>query len=76
MLGFAKKLFGSSNDRKVKQMTARVASINAFEAQLSALDDAALRGKTDEFKQRIANGESLDALMPNPLSHSFLSWLI
>ena len=64
MLGFAKKLFGSSNDRKVKQMTARVASINAFEAQLSALDDAALRGKTDEFKQRIANGESLDALMP------------
>ena len=64
MLGFAKKLFGSSNDRKVKQMTAKVASINAFEPALAALDDAALRAKTDEFKSRIAGGESLDSLLP------------
>jgi preprotein translocase subunit SecA len=64
MLGFAKKLFGSSNDRKVKMTSAKVASINALEAQFAALDDAALRGKTDEFKSRIAAGETLDAIMP------------
>jgi preprotein translocase subunit SecA len=64
MLGFAKKLFGSSNDRKVKMMTAKVASINALEAQFAALDDTALRAKTEEFKGRIAGGESLDAILP------------
>ena len=64
MLGFAKKLFGSSNDRKVKITTAKVASINALEPQFAALDDAALRGKTEAFKARLAAGETLDAIMP------------
>ena len=64
MLGFAKKLFGSSNDRKVKAMQARVQQINALEPQFAALSDAELRGKTEEFKARVAKGESLDAILP------------
>ncbi len=57
-----KKLFGSSNDRKVKAMAAKVGGINALEPAISALSDEALRAKTDEFKTRYANGESLDSL--------------
>jgi preprotein translocase subunit SecA len=57
-----KKFFGSSNDRKVKAMTAKVAAINALEPQMIALSDADLRGKTEEFKRRYAAGESLDQL--------------
>jgi preprotein translocase subunit SecA len=57
-----KKLFGSSNDRKVKAMTAKVGGINALEPEISALSDDALRAKTDEFKTRVAKGESLESL--------------
>ncbi|OJU08179.1 MAG: preprotein translocase subunit SecA [Caulobacterales bacterium 68-7] len=64
MLGFAKKLFGSSNDRKVKGFQARVAQINALEPSFAALSDDELRGKTEAFKQRFAAGESLDKLLP------------
>jgi preprotein translocase subunit SecA len=63
MLGFAKKLFGSSNDRKVKTLTARVAKINAYEAEYAALSDAALQAKTDEFKARLEKGETLDDIL-------------
>ena len=64
MLGFAKKFFGSSNERKVKAMSAQVARINALEPEYAALSDEALRAKTDEFKARLAKGESLDSLLP------------
>ena len=64
MLGFAKKFFGSSNERKVKAMSAQVAKINALEPEYAALSDEALRGKTDEFKARLAKGETLDSLLP------------
>ena len=63
MLGLAKKLFGSSNERKVKTLTARVAKINAYEPEYAALSDDALKGKTDEFKARLAKGESLDDIL-------------
>ncbi len=63
MLGFAKKLFGSSNERKVKTFQARVAKINALEAEYAALSEEALKGKTDEFKARLAKGESLDDIL-------------
>jgi preprotein translocase subunit SecA len=63
MLGFAKKLFGSSNDRKVKTLTARVAKINAYEAEYAALSDEALKAKTDEFKARLEKGETLDDIL-------------
>jgi preprotein translocase subunit SecA len=64
MLGFAKKLFGSSNDRKVKALAARVAAINALEPAFEALSDAELKGKTAEFKERVAKGETLEQLLP------------
>ncbi|WP_091741205.1 preprotein translocase subunit SecA [Phenylobacterium immobile] len=57
------KLFGSSNDRKVKAMSARVAKINAYEPTFQALSDEALRAKTLEFKDRLAKGATLDDLM-------------
>lgn len=63
MLGFAKKFFGSSNERKVKAMSAQVAKINALEPDYAALSDEALRAKTDEFKARLAKGETLDSLL-------------
>jgi preprotein translocase subunit SecA len=63
MLGLAKKLFGSSNDRKVKAMGAQVAAINALESQYAALSDDELRGKTEIFRARLAAGESLDDLL-------------
>jgi preprotein translocase subunit SecA len=60
---FLKKIFGSRNDRLVKSFGQRVAAINALEASISALSDDALRAKTQEFKDRIAQGASLDSLL-------------
>jgi preprotein translocase subunit SecA len=62
--GLLKKIFGSRNDRLIKQYTQVVRKINALEAGISALSDEALRSKTAEFKARVANGETLDALLP------------
>jgi len=61
---FLTKLFGSRNDRLLKQYRKTVARINASEAEYEQLSDEALRGKTQEFKERIAKGETLDALLP------------
>ncbi|MCU4178766.1 preprotein translocase subunit SecA [Bosea sp. BH3] len=64
MLGaLAKKLFGSSNDRRVKGYQPRVAAINALEKDLAALSDEALKARTEEFKQQIAGGAKLDDLL-------------
>jgi preprotein translocase subunit SecA len=57
-------LFGSRNDRLLKQYRGTVVKINALESSLEGLDDAALRAKTDEFRARLAQGETLDALLP------------
>ncbi len=57
-------VFGSRNDRFVKQLEKIVAKINALEPQMEALSDAELQAKTPEFKTRIANGESLDKILP------------
>jgi preprotein translocase subunit SecA len=62
--GLLKKIFGSRNDRLVRQYLQTVRKINALEPEISALSDDALRGKTAEFRQRVANGEALDALLP------------
>lgn len=63
MLGFAKKIFGSSNDRKVKEFMSRVLKINALEDKYAALSDDELRMMTDAFRDRLAGGESLDKIM-------------
>ncbi len=59
-----KKLFGSRNDRLLKQFRSSIVAINALEARFAALSDEALRGMTEEYKARIAQGEALDALLP------------
>jgi preprotein translocase subunit SecA len=59
-----KKLFGSKNEREVKRMLKAVQTVNAFEEQMLALSDEQLRAKTDEFKARLAKGETLDQLLP------------
>ena len=62
--GLLKKIFGSRNDRLIKQYSRVVRKINALEAGIAALSDEDLRGKTAEFKARVASGETLDALLP------------
>lgn len=59
-----KKLFGSKNEREVKRMLKAVQAVNAFEEQMLALSDEQLRAKTEEFKARLAKGETLDQLLP------------
>ena len=59
-----KRIFGSRNDRLVKQYAQKVLSINAMEPAMQALSDEALKAKTEEFKQRHANGETLEQLLP------------
>ena len=64
MLGvLARRLFGSANDRAVKSLRKTVDRINALEPSIASLDDAALRAKTDDFRQRLAAGETLDDLL-------------
>ena len=62
--GLLKKIFGSRNDRLIKQYSLNVKRINALEPAMQALSDEQLQAKTDEFRQRHANGETLDALLP------------
>ena len=57
-------IFGSRNERLLKEYRRTVTKINALEPSLEALSDDQLRAKTEEFKQRVAKGESLDALLP------------
>lgn len=58
------RIFGSRNERLLRQFQKNVARINALEPELVQLDDGALRAKTDEFRQRIADGATLDSLLP------------
>jgi len=61
---FLTKIFGSSNDRLLKTYRKTVEHINSLEARYEAISDDELRAQTEDFKQRIAQGESLDALLP------------
>jgi preprotein translocase subunit SecA len=58
------QIFGSRNDRLLKTYQRTVQSINALEPQFEALDDAALKAKTAEFRERLARGDTLDSLLP------------
>jgi|TARA_R110000772_G_scaffold267425_1_gene391394 preprotein translocase subunit SecA len=59
-----KKIFGTRNDRELKRMGKIVRQINALEESMQALDDAALAAKTAEFRQRLADGATLDKILP------------
>ncbi|MEP6345626.1 MAG: preprotein translocase subunit SecA, partial [Parasphingorhabdus sp.] len=62
--GLAKSLFGSANDRYVKSMQKVVDAVNAFEPEIEPLSDEELAAKTPSFRERLANGETLDDIMP------------
>ena len=73
MLGLntiAKKIFGTQNDRKVKAARPLVDKINALEPEFEALSDDAIKAKTEEMKERHANGESLDSLLPEAFANA------
>ena len=72
MLGLgaiSKKVFGTANDRKVKAVRPIVAKINALEPEFQALSDEGLVAKTEELKTRVANGETLDAVLPEAFAN-------
>jgi len=62
--GFAKAIFGSSNDRYVRSLKKYVDKVNAFEPAIQALSDEELKGQTDRFKARLEAGETLDDILP------------
>jgi preprotein translocase subunit SecA len=59
----ARKLFGSSNDRRIRAYRPRVDAVNALESELEQLSDEALRARTDEFKKQLAEGATLDHIL-------------
>jgi preprotein translocase subunit SecA len=62
--GLAKSIFGSANDRYVRGLGKYVDAVNALETNIQALSDDELRGQTERFRERLANGEKLDDLLP------------
>src|SRR3954465_7768720 len=58
------KVVGTQNERELKRLRPIVGQVNALEAAIKPLSDDALRAKTEEFRQRFGQGESLDDLMP------------
>ena len=64
MASFLTKIFGSRNDRLIKQYRRKVAAINKLEPEMKVLSDEQLKAKTAEFRQRLADGASLDSLLP------------
>ena len=64
MFSLLKKIFGSRNDRTIKQLRRQVEQINQLEPQMQALSDEVLRAKTDSFRERIQAGAKLDSLLP------------
>ncbi len=64
-MGLFSKLFGSYSDRELKRIMPIAKAVEDREAQYAALTDEQLRGKTDELKQRLANGETLDDILPD-----------
>jgi len=64
MINILTRIFGSRNERLLKQYAQQVRAINALEPTISALSDEALRGKTDELRKRVADGAALDEVLP------------
>src|SRR5512147_2573201 len=58
------KVIGTQNEREIKRLRPLVADIGAFEPQMQALSDEQLRGKTQEFRQRVTDGQTLGDLLP------------
>ena len=63
-MGLFSKVFGTRSQREVKALNATVDRIEALEEEYRSLSDRQLRAKTGEFKARLANGETLDGILP------------
>jgi len=63
-MGLLSKIFGDANEREVKRLWKRIEPINALEPEMARLSDSELRGKTEEFRNRLKQGETLDDLLP------------
>ena len=63
-MSFLTKIFGSRNDRILRKLRKQVAKINKLEPQFEALSDDQLKAKTDEFRTRLQNGETLQQILP------------
>ena len=63
-MGIVTKIFGTHSEREIKRITPIVNKIESYRDDMMALSDSELRGKTDEFKKRLAEGETLDDIMP------------
>lgn len=64
LFGFIQRLIGNNSAREIKKMRAIVEEINGLEPSFSGLSDSSLAGKTKEFKKRLADGETLDDILP------------
>jgi len=64
LLGFIQKLLGNKNAKEIKRIRSIVDEINGLEPSMLSLSDISLRGKTEEFKARLADGETLDDILP------------
>ena len=64
IIDFAKKIFGTRNDRVIKKLSKKINQINILEDELSLLSDADFPDKTNQLKERVKQGESLDNIMP------------
>src|SRR5690242_8333379 len=64
MFGFLRKIFGSAHDRQVRKYTKIVEQVNAWDEKFQQLSDEALRAKTEEFRERYRQGETLEQLLP------------
>ena len=72
MLGLgkiAKKVFGTPNDRRIREAQNIVESINVLEKDFSVLSDSEISSKTKEFKERLEKGETLDMLLPEAFAN-------
>ena len=63
-MSLAEKIFGDLNKKEVKKVSKIVEKIEAYDEEMAALTDEELKAKTPEFKERLANGETLDDLLP------------
>lgn len=63
-MSFFEKIFGNYSDKELKRIVPIAKKVESYDSEMSALSEAALRGKTEEFKKRLASGETLDDLLP------------
>ncbi len=63
-MGLLEKIFGSYSDKELKRIIPIAKKVESYDAQMSALSDAELKGKTQQFKERLKNGETLDNILP------------